>query len=244
MSRPPSTRGTALVVDDDSVTVRVVEAMLGLLGYDVDAAADGHEALFMLKRGAPDVVLLDIQMPNMDGLTMLDSASRLGAISDSTKVIAMSGLFATDPRLAGKLAARGVKTVLAKPVGLAALRGALDPGLHGVGPAETIVDRPDAPAEDPVIKATLIAGTERRLVVIERAKGTELRGRMHFSPLPNGTCARLHPHDRDDLRRLKDVRLLVEIKTCDAAGPTWDVSFEVAGSTPLDGLERVSSALG
>lgn len=59
--------GRILVVDDTPANVRLLDAVLGSEGYDVVAASSGEEALVAVGECAPDVVLLDILMPGIDG---------------------------------------------------------------------------------------------------------------------------------------------------------------------------------
>ena len=56
-----------LVVDDEPSIVRLVKATLDSKGYDVVEAFDGQEALVQVKLHKPDLILLDIMMPRMDG---------------------------------------------------------------------------------------------------------------------------------------------------------------------------------
>lgn len=63
-----STAGRILVVDDTPANVRLLEAVLGSEGYEVTAAAGGEEALAQVAASRPEVVLLDVLMPGMDGL--------------------------------------------------------------------------------------------------------------------------------------------------------------------------------
>ncbi len=56
-----------LVVDDENRNLRLMEAMLIPLGYEVVLARDGIEALDQVRKIPPDVILLDIMMPKMDG---------------------------------------------------------------------------------------------------------------------------------------------------------------------------------
>ena len=56
-----------LVVDDIPVNVRLLEAKLSVEYYDVITATSGAEALEMIKSEPPDIVLLDVMMPEMDG---------------------------------------------------------------------------------------------------------------------------------------------------------------------------------
>jgi DNA-binding response OmpR family regulator len=57
-----------LVVDDESEIVRVVRSYLEKAGYQVAIAGNGHDALFVARDLKPDLVVLDLQMPEMDGL--------------------------------------------------------------------------------------------------------------------------------------------------------------------------------
>ncbi|HXR40754.1 MAG TPA: response regulator, partial [Acidothermaceae bacterium] len=61
-------RGTILVVDDDADIRRFVEMNLRLEGYRVVTAADGAMALAMVATDVPDLVLLDVMMPGVDGI--------------------------------------------------------------------------------------------------------------------------------------------------------------------------------
>jgi putative two-component system response regulator len=61
------TRGTVLAVDDDPGALSALADALGTLGFEVVQAADGATALELARERQPDVVLLDVQMPGMDG---------------------------------------------------------------------------------------------------------------------------------------------------------------------------------
>jgi two-component system alkaline phosphatase synthesis response regulator PhoP len=60
-----------LVVDDEPHIVRLVEVNLQRAGYDVVKAMDGVEALEQVKKEIPDMIVLDVMMPRMDGFTVL-----------------------------------------------------------------------------------------------------------------------------------------------------------------------------
>jgi two-component system chemotaxis response regulator CheY len=62
-----------LVVDDSGVIRKVARRMLETLGYAVDEAIDGEDALKACLGAMPDGVLLDWNMPNMDGLAFLEA---------------------------------------------------------------------------------------------------------------------------------------------------------------------------
>lgn len=63
--------GRILVVDDQPANLRVVSALLSRHGYEVDNAADGPTALALCEQRAPDLVLLDMMMPGMDGFGLI-----------------------------------------------------------------------------------------------------------------------------------------------------------------------------
>ena len=60
-----------LIVDDSSVIRKVARRMLEPMGFEVNEASDGVEALSACDSSMPDAVLLDWNMPNMDGITFL-----------------------------------------------------------------------------------------------------------------------------------------------------------------------------
>jgi len=60
-----------LVVDDERHIVRLVEVNLTRAGYDVATAYDGIEALEVVKKARPDMIVLDVMMPRMDGFEVL-----------------------------------------------------------------------------------------------------------------------------------------------------------------------------
>jgi excisionase family DNA binding protein len=99
-----------LVVDDDQGVRGLVRAHLELAGYQVREAERGEEALAAIEMQAPDLVLLDVVMPGIDGWELLQRVQeRYGAIP----VIMFSGT--TDEHAAGEAARRGVQALVGKP---------------------------------------------------------------------------------------------------------------------------------
>jgi len=69
-------RPTALVVEDDATTRTLLAGLLESIDCDVDIAADGEEALQRLQSRDYDVVLLDIVLPKMSGIDVMESLRR------------------------------------------------------------------------------------------------------------------------------------------------------------------------
>lgn len=65
----PGPRHKILITDDDPVIIELLQVNLEFEGYDVITAADGLEAVERAARDTPDLVILDIMMPRMDGWT-------------------------------------------------------------------------------------------------------------------------------------------------------------------------------
>ena len=77
---------TCLIVDDSRVVRKVARRILEAIGYAVSEAADGEQALTSLRAGVPDFVLMDWNMPVMDGITCL-RALRVEFGPENPKVI-------------------------------------------------------------------------------------------------------------------------------------------------------------
>src|SRR4051812_35469550 len=99
-----------LVVDDDAPIRRMLERSLGAEGYDVCAVADGGLALAQVERSLPDVIVLDIAMPGMDGLAV---TRRLRAKGLPVPILLLTARDALSERVAGLDA--GADDYLVKP---------------------------------------------------------------------------------------------------------------------------------
>jgi excisionase family DNA binding protein len=74
---PRDGRSRVLVVDDESSIRELLQKTLALAEYDVDTAPDGRAALERLRLGNYDLLIADLKMPGMDGLTLIREAKRL-----------------------------------------------------------------------------------------------------------------------------------------------------------------------
>jgi len=77
------TKKTIMVVDDNPDIITIVKTILEGKGYNVLSAASGPELLDLLKGQKPDLIILDIMMPEMDGLEVL---TRLKGMADTTSI--------------------------------------------------------------------------------------------------------------------------------------------------------------
>jgi two-component system, OmpR family, response regulator len=112
-SREACGRSRVLVVDDDSDVVQLLAVSLKFVGFEVDTAADGPEALTRAREWRPDAVLLELTMPGMDGLTVL---SRLRAAGVGAPVLFVTGRDALEDKIRGLTA--GADDYITKPFDL------------------------------------------------------------------------------------------------------------------------------
>ncbi|MFG2882044.1 response regulator transcription factor [Streptomyces sp. NPDC048297] len=89
---------TVLLAEDDRAIRHALERALTLEGYEVTAVADGIEALAQAHRTPPDVLLLDVMMPGIDGLQV---CRVLRAEGDRTPILMLTALVETADRIAG-----------------------------------------------------------------------------------------------------------------------------------------------
>ncbi len=80
-------RPRVLIVDDDALIRRVVRAVLEDGDYDLEEAADGDDALRKAQRRPPDVVLLDVMMPGIDGFEVATRMKRDPRLSKTVVVM-------------------------------------------------------------------------------------------------------------------------------------------------------------
>ena len=93
-----------LIVDDERDIAETMAELLGYEGYAVALAHDGLHAFEQIPKFEPDVILLDLMMPRMNGFEVLE---RLRATRSRTPVVVVSanqGYEASDLKVAGKLA--------------------------------------------------------------------------------------------------------------------------------------------
>src|SRR5580658_9308576 len=93
-----ATRGTVMVVDDNPENLQLMEEMLLSRGYDVRCLPSGRLALAAVSEEAPDLILLDINMPEMNGYEVCEELKASAHLSE-IPVIFLSALNALEDRL-------------------------------------------------------------------------------------------------------------------------------------------------
>jgi signal transduction histidine kinase/CheY-like chemotaxis protein len=127
-SAPAATtvRARVLVVEDNAVNLMITEEFVRQLGHLPSGAADGAQAIAACEQQPPQLVLMDLQMPVMDGL---EATRRLRALQDEGRlprfpIIALTAHASDADRKLG--AAAGMDDYLTKPILIDALRGAFE----------------------------------------------------------------------------------------------------------------------
>ena len=112
-----------LVVEDNTVNQKVARLLLDRMAYKADFAGNGLEALAAVARQTYDVVFMDVQMPEMDGLTATRELCRLYPPSERPRIVGMTANASEEDRKLCELA--GMDDYVAKPVTPALLANAL-----------------------------------------------------------------------------------------------------------------------
>ena len=113
MSTQPALKSRILVVEDEKHIAEGIRLNLSLLGYDVRIATDGVSALQQWKAWRPDLIVLDIMLPGIDGFSVLQS---IRLEDEKLPILILSAKAGPDDRVRGL--AHGVDDYLAKPFNL------------------------------------------------------------------------------------------------------------------------------
>jgi two-component system response regulator MprA len=128
---PDTAKPRVLVVDDDRAVRESLRRSLEFNGYDVALASDGAEALAVLGSSHPDVVVMDVMMPRLDGI---ETTRALRAAGHDVPILVLTARDAVGDRVEGLDA--GADDYLTKPFALQELLARLRALLRRVVPAE------------------------------------------------------------------------------------------------------------
>jgi two-component system response regulator MtrA len=152
-----------LLVDDDPSLLVVLSEQLHDDGFEVATARDGQEALHRLEAGWPDLILLDLMMPKVDGLAL---ARQIKADAD-LPIIVVSAVEAADSK--AQLLDEVAEDYVVKPYHYPELRARIERVLRRLGdriPRQSLVLGPDLTL-DLYRRAATVAGTEVQLTPTE-----------------------------------------------------------------------------
>jgi CheY-like chemotaxis protein len=195
---PPPAAGTSrvhgariLVAEDNPINQEVAATLLASLGAQVRVAANGEEALRLYEASAPDLILMDVQMPGMDGLrATAEIRARPGG--QRVPIVAMTANAFVEDR--AQCLAAGMNDYLAKPVEPRALEGCLLrwlPVLPAVAPPASVAHQ----AADDALRRRLQALGDLDL-------GAPLARMRGAWPLYLRTLRMFIDHHHDDSERL------------------------------------------
>ncbi|TQK50151.1 PAS domain S-box-containing protein [Streptomyces sp. SLBN-118] len=191
----PAHRGHLLLVEDNDINQMVAEGILTRLGYSADTAGDGIQALRMIEENSYRAVLMDCQMPKMDGYrTTRELRRRERDIDRHLPVIAMTAGALAEDR--DRCLAAGMDDYITKPVTADELEQALTRWVH--------------PTQPPADNEDLHASIEQRLNELRGActpPENELVNRLvdHFLVrAPEMTSALFHAMDRHDTSEIAE----------------------------------------
>ena len=127
---PRLQRRRVLLVEDNLVNQQIALGFLRHLGQEVVVASDGLEALTKVSEGRFDVVLMDMQMPNMDGIDATRKIREMGGVFASVPIVAMTANASDEDRIL--CANAGMSDFQSKPITLAKLARILARSDHAV----------------------------------------------------------------------------------------------------------------
>jgi two-component system cell cycle response regulator DivK len=104
---------TVLLVEDDFMNMRLAQHVLESEGYNVVGATSGWEALNQIKNGLPDLILMDVQLPDIDGMTLV-RIIRANEAAQETVILALTAYAMKGDR--EKILKTGCNDYIAKPI--------------------------------------------------------------------------------------------------------------------------------
>jgi DNA-binding response OmpR family regulator len=137
-ARQPAATGKILIVEDEKDLVRLIQRRLESDGYRVVSAGNAESGLKLAREDAPALILLDIELPTMDGLSFL----RLLRKESRIPVILLSGRCSDVDRIIGLKA--GADDYVAKPFSLGELIARIERHLHPRAGSDGKKRRPSA----------------------------------------------------------------------------------------------------
>ncbi|MCP4869391.1 MAG: response regulator [Proteobacteria bacterium] len=233
----------ALLVEDDPDAAEIGRYALDMLGWETVVAHNGEEALFALANCPPDLVLLDICLPDVDGVGVLRVVRRLASTQDVPVVVA-SAVHHRSSEQARMMRDLGAPDFLRKPFGLSQLRGAVEA-------AVTAAHARLQWNEDHSGRSTPQNPHQRRCNVLFGGRAVEVLLRVRregclvlrswAEPLPEGGEVELEIAD-PELGRLRVLGLVEDVRAADT-GAGWTSLLRPRMSYPAHAYAQLLSKL-
>jgi CheY-like chemotaxis protein/HPt (histidine-containing phosphotransfer) domain-containing protein len=201
----PEAMGVILLVEDNKTNQLVGSKVLARLGYSFDIANDGREALYAINAKAYDAVLMDCQMPEMDGYEATAAIRRIEAASGGPRlpIIAMTAAAMEGDR--ETCIAAGMDDYITKPVQIEAIAEVLDRWVRRPSQAASSTDAGgnapcDQPAREPIDQSQIDLlrslddgdGTVLAEIVDHFLAEADQAGRELAASVSSGDCQALH----------------------------------------------------
>jgi signal transduction histidine kinase/CheY-like chemotaxis protein/HPt (histidine-containing phosphotransfer) domain-containing protein len=200
-----------LLVEDNSTNQKLALLLLEKLGYRADVAANGLEAIDAVERQDYDVVLMDVQMPEMDGLEATGRIRTHPALLSQPRIVAMTANAMEGDRAA--CLAAGMDDYVSKPIQPLELAAALARASTGDTPSSTATFESPRPEPEPVAPRPAApepgAGPAIDLAALKRLR--EMLGKKADTMLPG----MIEAFEKDGDRLLGDARTGLEREAAD-----------------------------
>lgn len=180
-----SAKQAVLVADDNPINRRLMVRYLQRLGYAVDEAADGGEAVEAVKRGNYTAVLMDCEMPEMDGYRATSEIRRMEGTARHTRIVAITAHASGSDR--ARCLAAGMDEFMSKPVRPESLARMLAQAAAANQPAAKAADR-SVPLDDasPVLDPEMIGELRGEGTGLARQSDRVLRAERSYSDRADG----------------------------------------------------------
>ena len=179
--RAPRTDSKVLLVEDNEVNRRVACAILGRLGYRPDTAIDGFEAVRAASKTLYDVILMDCQMPGMDGFEATGKIRALDTGGVRVPIVALTANATASDR--DRCLAAGMDDYLAKPVRLEAMQTVMVRWLGEDTPGTAPATGPGAAAD--VLPVLVSDAVSRATASAAESSGASEQPLMDATPILN-----------------------------------------------------------
>jgi len=231
----------AMIIEDDPNASEIASGMLQMLGFRVKQCLNAHQALYSLAESTPDLILLDICLPEMDGVNLLKIARRVAGARE-VPVIAASAVYPKGGPVERSLRELGVKVFMSKPFTLRSLQSALDQ----VMPRHRSATKAPVPLSmtGRIDGEAKVAGKAVQLTVTG-GDGSALKVKTTATPLPTGsmTITLVRREVLDDQISDTEILLLAAVTETESAEGGWTSSMTVTAARPQDAYDRLVTAL-